>query len=96
MLKISWPKLDGAKYYRYQLASDDKFNQVIIDRSTEDTSIEINDLKPGRYYLLVRGIDQYQLEGLDAVNVFEIQPAPAEKDNSWIVPVSVGVLILIL
>ena len=96
MLKISWPKLEGAKYYRYQLASDDKFNQLIVDRSTEDNSIEINDLKPGRYYLLIRGIDQYQLEGLDAVSVFEIQQTPAEKDNSWIVPVSVGVLILIL
>jgi hypothetical protein len=41
-------------------------------------------------------VDQYQLEGLDAVSVFEIQQAPAEKDNSWIVPLSVGVLILIL
>ena len=96
MLKISWQKLEDAKYYRYQLASDDKFNQLIVDRSTEDTSIEINDLKPGRYYLLVRGVDQYQLEGLDTVSEFEINQAPAEKDNSWIVPVSVGVLILIL
>ena len=96
ILKISWPKLEGAKYYRYQLASDDKFNQLIVDRSTEDTSIEIKDLKPGRYYLLIRGIDQYQLEGLDAVSVFHIEQAPVEKDQSWIVPVSVGVLILIL
>ena len=96
MLKIAWPKLEDAKYYRYQLAADDKFNQLIVDRSTEDTSIEINDLKPGRYYLLVRGVDQYQLEGLDTVSEFEINQAPAEKDNSWIVPVSVGVLILIL
>jgi len=95
-LKVSWIKLEGAKDYRYQLASDEKFNLVIVDSSTEDNTIEINDLEPGRYYLLVRGVDQYQLEGLDAVSVFEIQQAPAENDNSWLIPVSAGVLILIL
>ena len=96
VLKLSWIKLEGAKNYRYQLATDEKFNRVIVDSSTEDNTIEINDLEPGRYYLLVRGVDQYQLEGLDAVSVIEIQQAPAEKDNSWLIPVSVGVLILIL
>ena len=95
-LMVSWIKLEGAKNYRYQLATDEKFNRVIVDSSTEDNTIEINDLEPGRYYLLVRGVDQYQLEGLDAVSVIEIQQAPAEKDNSWLIPVSVGVLILIL
>jgi hypothetical protein len=96
VLKVSWIKLAGAKFYRYRLATDEKFNQVVVDSSTEDNTIAISDLKPGRYYLLVRGVDQYQLEGLDAVSVFEIQQAPAEKDNSWLIPVSVGVLILIL
>lgn len=96
VLNVSWKKLEGAKFYRYQLASDEKFNQVIVDSSTEDNMIEINDLKPGRYYLLVRGVDQYKLEGLDANGVFVIQEPPAEKDSSWLIPVSVGVMLLVL
>ena len=96
VLNVSWKILEGAKFYRYQLATDEKFNQVIVDSSTEDSMIEINDLKPARYYLLVRGVDQYELEGLDANSVFVIQQPPAEKDSSWLIPVSVGVLILIL
>lgn len=96
VLSISWKKLEGAKFYRYQLASDEKFNQLVVDSLTESNKIEINDLKPGRYYLLVRGVDQYKLEGLDANSVFEILEPPAEKDSSWLIPVSVGVLILVL
>ncbi len=96
VLMVSWEKLPGANNYRYQLASDEKFNQVVVDSSSENNKIEINDLQPGRYYLLVRGIDQYKLEGLDAISVFEIQQPAAKKDPYWVVPVSVGALILIL
>jgi hypothetical protein len=96
VLNLSWKVLDGASFYRYQLATDEKFNQVIIDSSTEDSAIEISDLKPGRYHLLVRGVDKYKLEGLDAYSVFEIEQAPTENDNSWLIPVSVGVMMLIL
>lgn len=96
VLEVSWLPLEGAKFYRYQLASDEKFNQLVVDSSTENNAIELKGLQPGRYYLQVRGVDQYQLEGLDAVSEFEIQQAPAEKDSSWLIPVSVGVLILIL
>lgn len=95
-LEVSWNKLQGAGKYRYRLASDEKFNQVLVDSSTENNAIEIIDLKPGRYYLLVRGVDQYQLEGLDAISVFEIQQPAVQKDPYWIIPVSVGALILIL
>jgi hypothetical protein len=28
---MTWKQLDGASFYRYQLATDEKFNQVIID-----------------------------------------------------------------
>lgn len=96
VLQVSWKKLDGAEFYRYQLALDENFNQLVVDGSTEANTIELRDLSPGRYYLLVRGVDAFRLEGLDASSVFDIQPAPVEKDNSWLIPVSVGVLILIL
>jgi len=96
VLKVSWMKLEGAKFYRYELATDEKFNQVIVASSTVNNTIEMNDLKPGRYYLRVRGIDQYKLEGLDAINVFDIQQPPAEDDPSLLIPLTVGVFIIIL
>ena len=98
LLKLSWEPLQGAVSYRYQLAMDGGFNEVIVDSSTENNTLEIQDLAPGRYHLLVRGVDRYQLQGLDAVAVYEIQqvPEPVEQDYTWTVPLSVGVFILLM
>jgi hypothetical protein len=97
-LKLSWKPLEGAQLYRYQLARDENFNQVVVDSSTENNALEIRDLTPGRYYLMLRGVDRYQLQGLDAVGEYEIHqaPAPVEEDFSWTVPLSVGVFILLM
>ena len=96
VLAVSWNMLDGAEAYRYRLATDENFDRVVIDSSTRDAGIEVRDLQPGRYYLLVRAVDRFGLEGLDASAVFDIQPPPAQKDNSWLIPVTVGAIILIL
>ena len=96
VLKITWNGLDGAESYRYQLAADEDFDEVVADGSTEDAGIEIRNLQPGRYYLLVRGVDRFGLEGLDAGSEFDIQQPPAQKDDSWLIPVTVGAIILIL
>ena len=98
LLKLSWKPLEGAVSYRYQLAMDGGFNEVIVDSSTENNLLEIQDLAPGRYHLLVRGVDRYQLQGLDAVAEYEIQQAlvPVEQDYTWTVPLSVGVFILLM
>jgi hypothetical protein len=96
VLKVSWGKLDGAKYYRYQLATDEKFNQVIVDSSTTDNVIEMNELPIGHYYLRLRGVDTYKLEGLDSIKAFEIQQAVAEEDDYWKVIMSVGIVLLLL
>jgi hypothetical protein len=98
LLKLSWKPLEGAETYRYQLAMDDGFNEVVVDSTTENSTLEIKDLTPGRYYLLVRGVDRYRLQGLDAVAEYEIQqaPPPVEEDYTWTVPLSVGVFILLL
>jgi hypothetical protein len=100
-LHVSWKKLDGAKSYRYRLASDQQFNQTIIDESTENNSIKLTDLAPGHYYLQVRGIDQFKLEGIDAINDYDIQqapppPPPPEADDSWKVIMITGIIVLLM
>ena len=96
VLKVSWKALDGAIVYRYQLATDKNFDQVIIESSTEDTNIELTDLTPDHYYLRVRGVDQYKLEGLDATREYTIVEPPPEQDRSWVVIVPVGFMLLLM
>ncbi|MGB5583126.1 MAG: FecR domain-containing protein [Gammaproteobacteria bacterium] len=95
-LQVQWKPLDGAAFYRYQLATDKSFDQVIVDSSTKDNQIELKDLAPARYFLRVRGVDQYQLEGLDAIRDYEIVEPPAEEDRSWIVILSIGIMLLVM
>ena len=93
---LSWVALEGAKFYRYQLAADDKFNQISLDTTTVDKSLMLDQLLPGHYYLRIRGVDQLKLEGLDTVVEFEIkQPVPVE-DNYWKVIMSIGIVMLFL
>ncbi len=98
-LHVSWNKLAGAKAYRYRLASDQQFNQTIIDESTENNSIKLTELAPGQYYLQVRGIDQFKLEGVDAINDYEVRqapPPPVVDDSYWKVIITTGIVVLLL
>ena len=100
-LHVSWNKLDGAALYRYQLAKDEKFNQIVTDKTTKDNSIKMTQLQPGHYYLRIRGVDSYKLQGLDAVSDYEIKAAPVvepvvEDDSYWKVIMTTGIVIMLL
>jgi hypothetical protein len=98
-VQVSWPSLDGASYYRYQLATDEKFNQLTIDSTTAENYIEMTQLSAGHYYLRVRAIDQFELEGIDSVTNFVIkEPAPPQVDDDsyWVVIMTIGILLMFL
>ncbi len=97
-VQVSWIALDGAKLYRYQLASDEQFNQLVMDSVTTENTLELDQLTPGHYYLSVRGVDQFKLEGLDAVTSFEIKepPPPVEDDYYWKIIMTIGLIALFL
>lgn len=96
----SWLTLDGAKAYRYQIAKDSNFDQLVSSNTTEQQLISLNDLATGTYYLTVRGIDQFSLEGLDSTMRVEKREIPElpeeEKDDYWKIIMSIGLLILVL
>jgi hypothetical protein len=101
VLSLSWEKLPEAAYYRYQLATDDMFNQVIIDDSTADNNLVIDPLPPGDYYLRLRGVDSFKLEGRDTIRQYEIQaPAVAapvvEDDSYWKAIILTGIVVILL
>jgi predicted phage tail protein len=97
---VTWKALYGAKHYRYQIASDEKFNKMLLDATTRENVIKINTLSPSNYYLRIRGVDQFKLEGFDATAAVEIKqappPPPVEDDSYWKIIMSVGLLILVL
>ncbi len=72
-LIVAWQKLDAAILYRFQLASDDKFNDIIINDSTKENITRIINLQPGYYYFRVRGVDLHHLEGFDSVDRYNIE-----------------------
>lgn len=94
-LHVSWEALEGAKNYRYQLATDEKFNKIIVDETTTSNEINMDDLPVGKYYLMVRGIDKFTLEGFDSIRSYEInEPAPID-DSYWKAIMLTGILIIL-
>ena len=75
-LQFSWSSLPGAQGYRLQIAPNQKFETLIVDKSAGQPVVQWADLPDGRYALRVRGIDDVGLEGLDAVGVFEVDARP--------------------
>lgn len=92
-LQVSWLKLEGAEFYRYELATDENFDQISVASRTDDNGIQLDELTPGQYYLRVRGVDQYRLEGFDAVKSFVIEEP---SDDSFALKLFLGLGVLFL
>ncbi len=93
-VQLSWAALTGAETYRYQVARDKKFSQLLFDRSTADNSTEFSGLEPGKHFVRLRGIDRLKLEGKDAVGQFEIVEAPEGEDWEVIMTIGAGLLLM--
>lgn len=54
---FAWKPLATAKLYEFQISNTVMFNQVLLDRKTSGTSLDITGLDPGDYFWKVRAID---------------------------------------
>lgn len=95
-LRVAWTDLEAAVFYRYQLATDEKFDQILINGRTEDSEVRLDELSPGQYYLRIRGIDQYGLEGFDSVSRYVIQEPFDEDFYAWKSVMPTGLLFPVL
>lgn len=78
-VRLSWEALVGAQKYRAQLATDKQFRDVLSDSVAAQNAIEFPSLSDGDYFVRVRGIDEIELEGFDAVTALQVRselPAP--------------------
>jgi hypothetical protein len=74
-LSLRWPALEGAGGYRLKLQAADDADSVWQDVVLESPGHQLQNLQPGRYLLLVRGIDELGLEGLTARSPLQVNQA---------------------
>lgn len=74
--EFSWPALDGAQHYRVEVAANDRFEALLLDRLTDTPHVSLPDLPDGQYAVRMHGIDAQQLEGQDAVCTIRIDGHP--------------------
>ena len=77
LLNISWPAVAGASAYRLQVASDPDFHTIARDLRSPQPSAGVPAPPDGNYWLRVRSIDRFGLEGPDAVRAFVQHLLPA-------------------
>lgn len=63
---LAWQPLEGAKQYRVELSPRDDFNQVSWSRVMAHPRVNLPDLAEGQHFVRIRGIDELELEGLNA------------------------------
>jgi hypothetical protein len=73
---LRWPALAGARGYRVQMAANDRFESLQLDRTGDSPHIALADPADGDYALRVHGIDDAGLEGMDAVCTFSVAAHP--------------------
>lgn len=74
--KIQWQPLRSATRYRLQVASNERFEALLLDIVVDDTQATLPGMSDGPHALRVRGIDADRLEGLDASCNFVVAAHP--------------------
>lgn len=70
---LPMPALPGAASFRVQVASDEKFDQIVRDLKVTTASVDLGELSNTTWYARVRGIDAEGIEGFDSVKLVAIK-----------------------
>lgn len=73
------PELAGAKGYRGELASDEKFLNILAPVSSDSAEIKIVGLAVGNYWLRLRAVDEHGLQGMEGVTALQVKEALAPQ-----------------
>ncbi len=89
-LRLRFPPVEGAASYRARLAKDEDFRQMAGEALLSKPEASFSGLAVGAYVLKIRAIDQFGLEGRDAVALIGItaeeKPAESNTDSNWPAP----------
>jgi hypothetical protein len=76
LTRFKFDALPEASGYRGQVATDDKFVNLVADDVFKTPEAKFANLADGSYFLRVRGIDKQALEGTDATVPFKLKARP--------------------
>ena len=74
--KLMAPMMPGAIAWRWQVAADAEFTQVVQDAKTDQPTWVLTGLPDGDYFLRLRAVAADGLEGLDALRSFALRARP--------------------
>ncbi|WP_457673051.1 FecR domain-containing protein [Thiolapillus sp.] len=66
----------GAAGYHVQVARDDQFMELVLDRKVKEVFMIDQALADGSYHVRIRAMDTHGLEGKDAVTSFRVDARP--------------------
>lgn len=75
-IKFAMPKLKQGQGYRIQIAKTALFQDILFNQLSNSSTIRGSDLPDGQYFIRIRGVDEQQIEGLNAETEFEINALP--------------------
>ncbi len=75
-IKFQLPEIKDAHAYRIQIAPDSAFLALNYDDLSLSTTVSIDELRDGEYFIKVRGVDQNALEGFDSLHGFILNAKP--------------------
>jgi len=93
---LNWQTLSDARAYRYQIASDDNFKQIIKAAQTSELSVNLATMEEGSYFVRLRGIDNNGLEGLNAQLGINIKAVVIEAEDDPIWPAFIPATIFLI
>lgn len=100
-ISFTMPGLSGATGYRGEVAKDEDFKQIIVPVNAVGNVVSIVGLGEGRYWLRLRAVDQYGLQGMEGKATFEVkwsrlsshslsfEPSPQSASPSKVLPLIV-------
>lgn len=75
-IQFFMPALKDGQRYRVQIAKTPLFNNILFNKLINSAYIKGPDLPDGDYHIRIRGVDNLQLEGLNAQREFKINARP--------------------
>lgn len=75
-LLVSWKPIEGALQYRVEVATNKDFNTILWQQFSQHIRAALPDVPDGQYFIRVRGVDKFGIEGKSAVQSIVLDARP--------------------
>ena len=75
-MRFPMPRLERVESWLGQVSDDAGFDRILLEKTSQGSTLAFSDLPNGDYVLRVRGIDRFGLSGHDALHRFSVFARP--------------------